>query len=108
MWILKSTFLGLWLFGFGTSLFLYFAVFRPVESNKATAMSAILIYTTQNPWWWVALVACIAIGCGLVRSWPGKTSVVVWVVLLVTAVIPAGLFSLLAIILSKVKQSTTQ
>ena len=79
--------------------------FRPVESNKATAVSAILLYTTQNPWWWVALVACIAIGCGLVRSWPGKTSVAVWVVLLVTGVIPAGLFGLFAIMLSKVKQA---
>jgi len=28
MWILKTVTLGLWLFGFGTIAFLYFAIYR--------------------------------------------------------------------------------
>lgn len=105
MWILKGTFLGLWLFGFGTIAFFYFAIFRYVSRGTMVAATLVTGLTTQNPWWWVALTASIAIGCALVRSWPGKGSVVFWVVLLVTSLIPAGVFSLVAAMISKLKEA---
>ena len=107
MWILKGTFLGLWLFGFGTIAFFYFAIYRYLPRNTAVPVTSITSLATQNPWWWVALVASIAIGCALVRSWPGKGSVGFWVVLLITSVIPVGVFSLVAIMISKLKEAAT-
>jgi hypothetical protein len=103
MWILKSTFLGLWLFGFGTVAFLYFAVFRGLSSRTAVAVHVITSHTTQNPWWWGALVACTVLGFALVRSWPGKGSVALWIFLLVTSVVPVGFFGLFYVLSSKLK-----
>jgi predicted cobalt transporter CbtA len=108
MWILKGTFLGLWLFGFGTIAFFYFAIFRHVPLGTEVPTTMVTGLTTQNPWWWVALVASIAIGCALVHSWPGKGSVVFWVVLFVTSVIPVGLFSLVAVMISKLKEAAKE
>ena len=105
MWIVKGTFLGLWLFGFGTLAFFYFAVFRHAPRNSMVPAATIIGLTTQNPWWWAALVACTILGFALVRSWLGKSSVVLWVALLVTSVIPVGLFSLFAIMISKLKEA---
>lgn len=107
MWVLKSLFLGFWLFGFGTIVFLYFAVYRGLSSGTAVAVSAsaITLHTTQNPWWWASLVACTILGCALVRSWPGKGSVVLWIFLLVTSVIPVGCFGLFYILSSKLKEA---
>jgi hypothetical protein len=103
MWILKGTFLGLWLFGFGTITFLYFAVHRGLPSRTAVAVDVITSYTTQNPWWWAALAACTVLGFALVRSWPGKESVVLWIFLLVTSVVPVGFFGLFYVLSSKLK-----
>ena len=103
MSIVKSIFLGLWLFGFGTIAFLYFAVYRGLSSRTAVAVDVITAYTTQNPWWWAALVACTVLGCALVRSWMGKGSVALWVFLLVTSVIPVGFFGLFYVLWSRLK-----
>lgn len=105
MWLIKGLFLSLWLFGFGTIAFLYFAVFRPVTSNKATAVSVITSYTTQNFWWWTALAACIALGLALVRSYPSKGPVALWVALIVTSVVPAGFIGIFIFLAAKLREA---
>ena len=105
MWIMKGGLLGFWLFAFGTLAFLYFAVFRPLTPGRATSVSVITLYTTQNPWWWAALAACIVLGCALARSWPGKGSVVFWGALIATSVVPVGLFGLFVLLVSKLKDA---
>ena len=105
MWILKGAFLGLWLFGYGSLAFLYFALFRglPRDPGRAMAVSLVTSRTTENVGWWVAGLACIAIGFALVRSWHGKSSVILWVVLLVTSIIPVGWFGFIAFVIFKGK-----
>ena len=49
--MLKETFLGLWLFAFGTLAFLYFNVYHPVRRNTAVGLSVLVDYTTRNPLW---------------------------------------------------------
>lgn len=105
MWILKGALLGFWLFAFGTMAFLYFTVFRPSTPGRATGLSVITLYTTQNPWWWAALVACMVLGYALVRSWPGKGSVIFWVALIATSLVPVGLFGLISILVYKLKDA---
>jgi hypothetical protein len=103
MWIVKGTFLGAWLFAFGTVGFLYFGLFRNLPPLSAVSLNLISMLTTQNGWWWVALVTCIVLGLALVRSWPGKPSPALWAALIVTSVVPLGLLRLVSIILSKAK-----
>jgi len=106
MWILKSVTLGLWLFGFGTMAFLYFAIFRDLPSNSGVDIRLITWYTTRNPAWWTALVVCLALGYAVVRSW--SAPVILWVVVLVTGLVPAGflaLFVALALRLRHVSQN---
>lgn len=103
MWIVKGTFLGTWLFSFGTIAFLYFAIYRNLRPNTAVSLHVITSLTTQNPLWWIALVACIALGCALIASWPRKVPSVLWITLLVTSVIPLGLLGLVLVIWSKFK-----
>ena len=103
MWMLKGSFLGLWLFAFGTLGFLYLAIFRGLHSNTAVGLSVLTYFTTANPWWWVALVSCVALGLALVHSWPGKGSTALWIVLLVTSVIPIGYLGLILFIWFKWK-----
>ena len=103
MWIVKGTFLGTWLFAFGTIAFLYFAIFRNLRPNSAVGLSVIMGLTTQNLLWWIALVACIAIGCALVGSWRGKVPSAPWITLLVTSAIPLGVLGLVILLASKLK-----
>ena len=70
MWILKGVSLGTGFFVVGTIAFLLLTVFRPFSASRATGISAITGMTTQNPFFWVALVACLMLGVSLVASWP--------------------------------------
>ena len=63
MWVIKGAVLGLTLFSVGTIVFLVAAI-GPVKPGTAIA------FTTHNVFWYVALVACILLGCSLVASWP--------------------------------------
>jgi hypothetical protein len=62
MWIAKGTLLGLWLFGFGTMTYFYFAIFRHMPPNSAVDVRIITALTIQNPLWWAALVLSFVIG----------------------------------------------
>lgn len=102
MWILKGTLLGLWLFGFGTMAWLYLALFRRVHANTAVGASVIFSLTTLNPLWWTALVVSLVLGCAIARSWPWP--LIVWIGLLVTGLVPAGLLALFITLFFKLKQ----
>jgi len=104
MWIVKGTLLALWLFGFGTMALLYVAVYRNLPPNSAVGISVITGYTTQNPLWWTALVVCLVLGFAIARSWSGPLGL--WIALLVTGLIPAGLFSLFLVLVYKLKRAS--
>jgi len=102
MWIAKGTLLALWLFGFGTMAWLYFSIYRHLPPNSAVDYRSITRLTTQNPFWWMALVVCLAFGYAIARSWSGP--LVLWIALLVTGLIPAGSLALFLALLYKLKQ----
>jgi hypothetical protein len=99
MWILKGSFLGLWVFAFGTLAFLYLAVYRSLRPNTAVGLSVIASYTTWNPFWWGTLPVAIVAGCLVARSWPGNRWV--WVSLMATFLFPVGLLALVPALVAK-------
>jgi hypothetical protein len=102
MWILKGTLLGLWLFGFGTMAWLYFAVFRHLPANSAVEIRIITAYTTQSPLWWTSFVVCLVLGYALARSWSGPP--ILWIALLVTGLIPAGSLAVFIALILRMRQ----
>ena len=89
MQIVKGTFLGVWLFSFGTIAFLYFAVYRGLPSGRGVVgVDLITHLTTRNVLWWLALVMCLAIGLFITRSWSGRP--ILWIALAVTELFPVG------------------
>jgi hypothetical protein len=70
MWIVKGISLGTGFFVVGTICFLLLTVFRPISTSKATGITVLTGMTTQNPFFWAALVACLVLGVCLVASWP--------------------------------------
>ena len=62
MWILRGLLLGLGLFSMGALVFLKLTLFSSVHGNTATSVRALQRYTTHNPFFWVALVACVILG----------------------------------------------
>src|SRR5262249_31350876 len=105
MWILKGTLLGVWLFSFGTMAYLYLALFRKLPSGAGMISSNVFTgLTTSSPAWWLALIACLAIGLAITNSWPGKP--ILWVTLAVTELLPVGLLAMILVLVSKLKQHT--
>ena len=102
MWIAKGTLLALWLFGFGTLGYVYFAIFRHLPPSTAVDIRVITAPTTQNPFWWAGLVVCLILGLAIARSWPGPTGL--WIALLVTGLVPAGCLALFLALVYKLKQ----
>jgi len=101
MWIAKGTLLALWLFGFGTMAWLYFAFYRHLPPNSAVDISIFAALTTRNPFWWIALVVCLVLGYGIARSWSGPLTL--WIALAVTGLIPAGCLALFLVLAYKLK-----
>ena len=104
MWILKGTLLGLSLFGFGTMARFYFTFYRHMQPNSAVDIRGITALTTQNPLWWTAFVVCLVLGYAIARSW--SCPPILWIALLVTGLIPAGIFALFITLLVKLKHAT--
>jgi hypothetical protein len=102
MWIAKGTLLALWLFGFSTMAWLYFALYRHLQPNSAVSLSVITGLTTHNPFWWAAFVVCLVLGYTIARSWSGPLGV--WIALAVTGLIPAGCLALFLVLACKLKQ----
>ncbi len=78
MWILKGTLLGLLLFSVGTFLFLIAFLRRlgpilaPAGQHWTFDIGLISRLTIRNNWFWIALVACLALGYAIVASWPSS------------------------------------
>ena len=102
MWIAKGTLLALWLFGFGTIAWLYFAIYSHMPPNSAVSVHVITSYSTLNPLWWAAFVVCFVIGFAIARSWSGPLGL--WIALFVTGLIPAGFLTLFLVLPYKLKQ----
>lgn len=71
MWIVKGLALGSTFFVIGTILYIYMAIIRPSQA-QATGLSVIQGVTIHNVFFWVALVACLALGICLSASWPTR------------------------------------
>jgi hypothetical protein len=102
MWIAKGTLLGLWLAGFGTLALLYFAVYRHLPRNSAVDYRLITRFTTADPFWWVALAGCLAIGYIITRIWAGPLGI--WIGLAITGLIPLGFLTMFITLVMKLKQ----
>src|SRR5216684_7630388 len=102
MWVLKGTLLGLWLLGFGTIALLYFASYRYAPRSTITFVPVIAHYTMENPLWWTALVVCFVLSYAITHSWSGPP--ILWVALLVTGLVPAGLLAMVITLLVKSKR----
>lgn len=102
MWIAKGTLLALWLFGFGTMAYFYFAIYRLTPPHSSVDIRVITALTTQNPLWWTAFVVCLVLGFVIARSWRGPLGV--WIALFVTGLIPAGCLALFLVLVYKLKQ----
>lgn len=78
MWILKGTLLGLLFFVVGMLLFLTAFLRRlgplpaPPGQQWAIDIGVINRLTVNNAWFWVALVACLALGYAIMASWPSS------------------------------------
>lgn len=104
MWILKGTLLGLWLSGFVTIALFYFAVYRYLAPNSVVDIRVFPANTIQNPLWWTALVVCFVLSYAIARSWPLPK--ILWVGLLVTGLVPAGILALFIVMVVKLKQAS--
>jgi hypothetical protein len=69
IWIFKGVLLGFGLFFLGSLVYVGNKL-RPFEAQKATGVSALTAPTLYNPWWWIAFVITLAVGCAMVRYWP--------------------------------------
>jgi hypothetical protein len=104
MWIVKGTLLSLWLFGFGTMTFFYFALYRHLQPNTAVGVSVFASLTIYNPFWWIGLVASFVVGFAITRAWAGPTGV--WIALLVTGLAPAGCLTLFLVLLHTLRRAS--
>jgi len=101
MWVVKGTFLGIWLFSFGTITFLYFAIFRKA-SGGMIGSDIIAHLTTRSPLWWIAGVACLTLGLFITRSWSGRP--ILWIALAVTELFPMGLLVMFLTLVARNKE----
>jgi hypothetical protein len=99
MWSLKGTLLGLWLLGFGTIAFVYLTLYRKLPIH----VDVVALNTIQNPLWWAALVVCFVLSYAITRSWSGPP--ILWVALLVTGLVPAGMLALIIALVVKSKHA---
>jgi hypothetical protein len=112
MWALKGTFLAISHFAVGAAVLMLLSlrtIGGPLLAGPGQQMSidirAISLATIYNPWFWAAFAASIVIGLAIAASWPGRFSPVFWVVLAVIDLVPAGLLSLVLLLVFKLKEA---
>jgi uncharacterized membrane protein len=104
VWIVKGTLLGLWLSGFSTIGWLYISMYRHLPSvDTAVGVSAITAFTTRNPLWWTSIILCFAVCYWIARTWQAPTAL--WIGVVVTGLVPAGLLTLFIMLLVRMKQA---
>ena len=59
--------------------------------------------TTQNLWFWIAGVACLAIGLAVAASWPGKFSPVFWILLALADVVPVTALGIFLVLIQRLQ-----
>ena len=104
-WIIKGTFIGLWLFSYATIAYFVLKGFIPRPGTTIDART-VLFLTVSNPSWWLGLVASLAIGLMIARAWHIRP--VVWAALIFSGLFPAVLFTIFVVILGKLKQAAGQ
>jgi hypothetical protein len=70
MWVLRGVLLGVGIFTVAEILYLYLGLFRPIARATHTWAFAVSIgilkgHTIDNAMFWVALAACLMLGCAL-------------------------------------------
>ncbi len=71
MRIVKGILLGTGLFLVGSIVYLVVMIYA--SGARATGTTALQAWTIQNPFYWLAFVVMIGIGCLIVRARPVKT-----------------------------------
>jgi hypothetical protein len=71
-------------------------------TNSAVDIRLITWYTTSNPVWWTALAVSLALAYAVVRSWSAPA--ILWVVVLVTGLVPAGCLALFVVLALRLRQ----
>jgi hypothetical protein len=108
IWI-KGIILGVSMFAIGVFVFLVMFLRRsgPLLAGPGQAWSidprTIAHLTTQNLWFWIAGVACVAIGMAIVASWPGKFSSAFWILLGVVDLAPATALGIFLMLVQKLQ-----
>lgn len=100
MWMAKGTLLGVWFFTFGTIALFYWDS-RRIPGSRMIDIRALTVMAVSNPTWWLALVACLAIGLIIARSWPGKP--ILWIALAIMELVPVGFLVLFMALFAKLK-----
>jgi hypothetical protein len=103
VWIVKGTFLGIWLFSFSTIVFLYLVLSFGELLAGMVDVALITHLTTHNPLWWTALATCLAIGLLITRSWSGKP--LLWIALAVTELFPVAFVVVFFMLVAKNKEA---
>jgi hypothetical protein len=99
MWIAKGLLLGVWLFTFGTIVWLCVATYRYIAIARTTIPRGHSIsippdlgffprLTVSSPSWWLAFVACLSVALIVTRSWSGRP--ILWIGLALTELVPIG------------------
>ncbi len=108
IWI-KGIILGASLFAIGVFVFLMAALRMrgPLLAGPGQAYSidvrTLAFMTTQNLWFWIAGVACLAIGLAVAASWPGKFSPVFWILLALADVVPATALGIFLVLIQRLQ-----
>jgi len=109
IWV-KGIILGASLFAIGVFIFLVAflrrsgPLFAPPGQAYAIDIRTIAVLTTQNVWFWIAGVACLAIGLAITATWGGKFSPVFWVLVALADVVPVAALGIFLVLVQKLHQ----
>lgn len=98
MWIAKGILLGVWLFSFGWLLYLVrlYLLVQKLSAGRGSGSGMFgpeLLLPVSSLFFWLWLVAWLAFGLAVARSWPIKP-IVLWIPLAVTELVPAALLAM--------------
>ena len=109
MFWIRGIVLGASFFAVGVFIFLVAflrrsgPLFAPPGQAYSIDIRTIAVLTTQNMWFWVAGVACLAIGLAITASWGGKFSPVFWVLVALADVIPVAALGIFLVLVQKLQ-----
>jgi hypothetical protein len=104
MWIAKGTLLGLWLFSFGWLSYIarLYLIAQKLSGESGQGVFGIgILLPVSNLSFWLWLIACLAIGLLIARSWNGRPTV--WIALTVTEIIPVGVLAMILMLVNRTR-----